>query len=206
MRRGAIRLAIATLGAIALSACSSGGSSGGSTAVTVTSASPSSGSTLGGTAVVISGTNFESGATVKFGTAQATFVGFNTATSLSASTPPGEPGLVNVTVTNPDGTTGELVNGFTFVAPGCTIPAAVTSSLTLDAGCVWSVPVTAVVGGAANPVLTIGPGTTVEFANGTALIVGLTEPGSLVAQGTSSSGIIFTSATTSPVAGDWGGL
>ncbi len=208
MRRCAIRCALAAIGVLALSACGSGGSSGNPTAVSITSVAPSTGTFLGGTAVVINGANFQYGATVKFGTQPATFVGFNSPMSLSASTPAAQPGSVTVTVTNPGGQSGALPNGFTYINPGCTIPATVTADMTLDAGCVWSVPQTVVVGGPNGAVLTVPAGTTVTFATSppAALVVGTQEPGSLVAQGTSAAGIMFTSAATSPAAGDWGGI
>ena len=48
--------------------------------------------------------------------------------------------------------------------------------------------------------LTIEPGVTVKFDSGKTLII----DGTLVAQGTSSDGITFTSSAVSPAAGDWG--
>ena len=81
----------------------------------VTSVSPNTGPTPGGTAVTITGTNFASGATVKFGTAAATNVAVVNATTITATTPAGSAGAVTVTVTV-SGQTGNLTNGFTYVA------------------------------------------------------------------------------------------
>ena len=83
----------------------------------VTSVSNAFGLVAGGTTVSIKGTGFTSGATVQFGSTPATSVTVLSSTSLSVVTPPGSPGLVDVTVTTPDGTS-PVVNGdrFTYVA------------------------------------------------------------------------------------------
>jgi hypothetical protein len=86
-------------------------------APTVTSVSPTSGSTTGGTAVTITGTNFAVGATVTFGTAAATNVVVVSGTQITATTPAGSAGAVTVTVGNPGGQSGGLVNAFTYIAP-----------------------------------------------------------------------------------------
>jgi parallel beta-helix repeat protein len=61
---------------------------------------------------------------------------------------------------------------------------------------------------ASEPVLTIEPGVEVRFNGNCYLKIGntLTSKGRLVAQGTSDRPIIFTSNTTPPTAGDWGGI
>jgi hypothetical protein len=84
---------------------------------TITSVFPSPGSTAGGTSVTITGTNFVSGATVKFDTTAATNVNVMSSTTITVTTPPHAAGLVNVTVTNPNGQSVTLTNGFTYVAP-----------------------------------------------------------------------------------------
>ncbi len=84
---------------------------------TVTSVAPTSGFPAGGTAVTITGTDFVSGATVTLGGTAATGVTFNSSTSLSATTPAGVLGAVDVVVTNPDTQTGTLAGGFTYVPP-----------------------------------------------------------------------------------------
>ena len=86
-------------------------------APTVSSVSPSTGSTAGGTAVTITGTNFATGATVTFGSAAATNVTVVSSTTITATTPAGSAGAVTVTVTNTGGQSGNLTNGFTYVAP-----------------------------------------------------------------------------------------
>src|SRR5208283_4716494 len=69
--------------------------------------------TSGGTVVTITGTNFQSGATVEFGSAAATGVTVNSATSISATTPADSAGAVTVTV-NSGGQSATLPGGFTF--------------------------------------------------------------------------------------------
>jgi hypothetical protein len=71
--------------------------------------------------VTITGTNFVSGATVTFGGVAATSVVFVSATQITAHTPAHAPGSVNVVVTNPDGQSGTLASGFTFVALAPTV-------------------------------------------------------------------------------------
>jgi hypothetical protein len=193
--------------------CNSGTTSTSALAPELATVSPTSGPTSGGTGVTIYGANFVSGAKVEFAGMQATGVTFNDAATLSAVTPAGVAGNAAVTVTNPDGQSGTLSSAYTYVAPiACSVPATVSSSMTLDPSCVWTATDTVMVGGPANPVLTILPGTTVLFAltsggfGATALQIGVGQPGSLVANGTSAAGIVFSSASASPAAGDWGGI
>jgi hypothetical protein len=74
------------------------------TVPTVTAASPATGPIAGGTSVTITGTGFVSGATVNFGTTPAAGVTVNSATSITATSPAGSAGVVDVTVTTPGGT------------------------------------------------------------------------------------------------------
>jgi hypothetical protein len=62
-----------------------------------------------------------------------------------------------------------------------------------------------IVGGAAHPVLTLGPGTTVKCLSGVSIKVGYPNPGGLVADGTAGR-ITFTSGVNPPAPGDWGGI
>jgi len=86
----------------------------GLTATAVTSVSPNRGGLGGGTAVTITGNNFAGGATVSFGGVAATAVTVVNATKIAATTPPHAQGVVNVVVTDPDGQSGTLANGFTY--------------------------------------------------------------------------------------------
>ncbi len=80
---------------------------------TVSSVSPNGGSTAGGTAVTITGANFAAGATVAFGSTAATKVVVVNSTTITATTPAGNPGPVTVTVTV-NGLSGSLASGFTY--------------------------------------------------------------------------------------------
>jgi phosphatidylinositol-3-phosphatase len=74
------------------------------------SISPSSGSDTGGTSVTVSGAHFATGATVSFGSAPASSVTVNSATSITAVSPAHADGAVAITVTNPDGQSAESTN------------------------------------------------------------------------------------------------
>ena len=78
-------------------------------APTVSAVNPSSGPSGGGTKVTITGTGFISGATVAFGANAATSVVVVSSTSITAQSPAGAVGTVDVTVTNANGTSA--VNG-----------------------------------------------------------------------------------------------
>jgi acid phosphatase len=92
-------------------------------APTVTSVTPNSGSASGGTSVTISGTGFLAGATVAIGGTAATSVNVVNSTSLTAVTPAHATGTVNVVVTNTDGQSGTLLNGFTYMTAPQPVPA-----------------------------------------------------------------------------------
>ncbi len=71
------------------------------TGVTVLAASPAQGDSRGGDQVMIVGSGFRTGATVSFGNVAATGVTFINSTKLLVTTPAGNIGKVNLTVTNP---------------------------------------------------------------------------------------------------------
>ncbi len=77
-------------------------------APTLTSISPASGPVTGGTSVTLSGSNFLTGATVTFGTIPSTFVAVVNSSTITATSPAAAAGIVNVTVTNPDGQSATL--------------------------------------------------------------------------------------------------
>ncbi len=85
-------------------------------APTVTSISPLSGTTAGGTAVTITGTGFLAGASVTIGGSGATNVSVVSSNSITATTPAHAAGVVAVKVTNTDGKSSTLNNGFTYTA------------------------------------------------------------------------------------------
>jgi hypothetical protein len=85
-------------------------------APSVNSILPSSGSTGGGTVVTITGAGFLPGATVTVGGTAGTNVTVSSSTSITATTPAHAAGLVNVMVTNTDGQSGTLVNGYNYAS------------------------------------------------------------------------------------------
>jgi hypothetical protein len=88
------------------------------TTITVTAISPASGTANGGTVVNITGTNFASGATVSFGGTAATSVSVVSNSSITATTPAHTAGAVSVVVTNSNGQSGTLANGYTYAVTG----------------------------------------------------------------------------------------
>ncbi|MGA9800313.1 MAG: IPT/TIG domain-containing protein, partial [Terriglobales bacterium] len=87
---------------------------GSNPAPTVSSIAPGTGTGSGGTSVTITGTGFLSGATVTLGGTPATGVTVVSSTSITATTPTHAAGAVNVVVTNTDGQSGTLTNGYTY--------------------------------------------------------------------------------------------
>ncbi|HYM54029.1 MAG TPA: IPT/TIG domain-containing protein [Solirubrobacteraceae bacterium] len=71
---------------------------------TVSKVTPKTGPAAGGTSVTITGTHFTGPATVKFAGLPATEVTVNSPTSITAVSPAGTAGIVDVTVTTPGGT------------------------------------------------------------------------------------------------------
>jgi phosphodiesterase/alkaline phosphatase D-like protein len=73
-------------------------------APTITSISPTSGSKVGATSVIITGTNLTAATAVKFGSTNATSYTVNSDTQITATSPAGSAGAVDVTVTTAGGT------------------------------------------------------------------------------------------------------
>lgn len=85
-------------------------------APTVTAVSPATGTTSGGTSVTITGTSFTGATAVRFGGVSASFT-VGSSTSITATVPPGS-GTVDVTVTNPSGTSATSgADQYVYVAP-----------------------------------------------------------------------------------------
>lgn len=84
---------------------------------TITSVTPSSGFTAGGTPITIDGTGFQTGPTVTVGGVAATTVVRVSLTRITAVTPAGSAGLVDVVVTNSDSQTVTLPASFRYVPP-----------------------------------------------------------------------------------------
>ncbi|WP_454767168.1 putative Ig domain-containing protein [Cupriavidus campinensis] len=84
---------------------------------TVTGISPTSGVVTGGTSVTITGTNFTGATAVSFGAASASSYVVNSATSITATSPAGAAGAVDVVVTTPSGaSTTSAADRFTYVS------------------------------------------------------------------------------------------
>lgn len=116
--------------------CSSGSgsgkkSNGGSGSVTVSSVSPNSGDEAGGTEITIVGSNFGTGATVTIGGTSATIV-TATDTSITCTTPSKNQGTYDVTVTNNNGISGTMSQGFTYIK--AQQPAPTVTSITPNSG------------------------------------------------------------------------
>jgi hypothetical protein len=79
----------------------------------ITKVAPASGPVKGGTQVNISGKDFTSGAKVSFGGSAGVVSSVNS-NSIHVTTPAHSSGEVNVVVTNADGQTATLANGFTY--------------------------------------------------------------------------------------------
>ncbi|MBJ7253735.1 MAG: IPT/TIG domain-containing protein, partial [Sphingomonadaceae bacterium] len=71
---------------------------------TIVSVSPNSGAPAGGTSVTINGSNLTGATAVNFGTVPATSFTVTNSNAITAITPPGVAGFVNVSVTTPAGT------------------------------------------------------------------------------------------------------
>jgi hypothetical protein len=97
---------------------------------------PNSGKVGAGTTVTITGTDFQPGATVRFGDRDARNVHVVNSTTITAEAPPQPPGVVDVTVTNPDGQHVTVTGGYTYVTgsgqvpPGRSSPGAGTTGTT----------------------------------------------------------------------------
>jgi hypothetical protein len=87
-------------------------------APTITSIDRNAGGLAGGAAVTITGTGFVTGATVSIGTFVCNSLTVVTSTSITCTTTGTAPaGAQNVVVTNADGQSASLTNGFTYQAP-----------------------------------------------------------------------------------------
>jgi hypothetical protein len=85
---------------------------------TVTGIDPSEGPAAGGTVVRITGTNLTEVTTVSFGAAQATDVEVKSATEVTAVSPPGVGGAVDVTISTPERTSpADAADEFTYEIP-----------------------------------------------------------------------------------------
>ncbi|MEX0273517.1 MAG: hypothetical protein AB3N16_03980 [Flavobacteriaceae bacterium] len=89
-------------------------------------------------------------------------------------------------------------------ACAATLTGEVTSDTTLDAAVEYTLNGSYIVKSGAK--LTIPAGTIIKAAGGTAAFVGVERGAQLFVNGTAANPVVMTSASTSPAAGDWGGL
>ena len=83
----------------------------------ITGISPTSGSSTGGTEVTITGSQFDPGIKALFGKASVQSLQRKSDTELIVISPEGDLGPVDVTVTNPDGSSYTLPDAFTYEGP-----------------------------------------------------------------------------------------
>jgi hypothetical protein len=101
---------------------------------TVTAVSPATGSVAGGTSVTITGTNFTGATAVDFGGTAATGLTINSATQITAVSPKGSNGTVDVTVVTPGGTSAvNAADQFVFT-PGSYTLTENPTTVTIKAG------------------------------------------------------------------------
>ncbi len=91
------------------------GGGGGTPAPVISSVSPASGTDAGGTSVTIIGTDLTGATAVTFGGTAATSFNVDDSTKITATTPAGTPGAVDVAVTTPGGD-DTSVGAFTYTA------------------------------------------------------------------------------------------
>jgi hypothetical protein len=115
---------------------------------TVTGVVPNSGPTAGGTTVTITGTGFQCVTGVKFGTTPAGGFTVVSPTQITATSPPGAVGPVDVTVTTCDGTSPtSTADQFTYVAAtGTTTTVAGAGATTTTVAPAGAAPLTTSVG------------------------------------------------------------
>ena len=91
-------------------------------APTISSISPTSGPMGGGTTVIITGTGFTGATSVRFGATSAPAFAVNSATRITATSPAGAAGPVDITVTNANGTsTPSAADQFTYTTGAPTV-------------------------------------------------------------------------------------
>lgn len=155
-----------------------------------------------GDKVTITGTNFTNATSVTFGgTAAASFT-VTSATSIDAVVGAGASG--EVAVTTPAGT-GKYA-GFNFLAAGSRIDirGTITANMTFKKDFVYRLRGYVYV--INNSTLTIEAGTKIVSSKDSAGVLVVTPDSKIIADGTASNPIVFTSAETTPAPGDFGGV
>ncbi len=88
---------------------------------TLTRVDPDNDMVVGGATVTIIGKDFQDGATITIGSNTASNVVFVSPTELTVGVPAGVAGSADVVVTNPDGKSDTLTDGFTYIEPPPTL-------------------------------------------------------------------------------------
>ena len=159
---------------------------------TITGISPTSGLTAGGTSIVVTGTNLTGATAVKFGAANAASYTVNSAIQITATSPAGSVGLVDITVTTPGGTSATGASDqFTYLTSGTFTGATNNDWATISNWAGGSIPIS-------TTDVTIPSGQNVVIsATTTANCNNLTVTGSLTIQSTSSgTGSLIVSGTS----------
>jgi uncharacterized repeat protein (TIGR02543 family) len=164
----------------------------------VTGMSPVFGSTSGGTRLTITGTNFAGATVVDFGAADGINVIVVNSTTITATSPAGTAGLVNVTITTPGGTSSTSQSDtFTYVSavPVTLIQGSPTSATVADGG-----------GYSSQRAVTNGIGTVsyTETISGDSTDVVVTSTGAMSAATSLSPGTYSVSGNDSDTNGDTG--
>ncbi len=166
----------------------------------VAAVSPSSGSTAGGTSVTITGTGFSLVTGVSFGSTAAASFTVNSTTSITAVTPAGSAGTVDVRVTSlfhgtsPTGPADQFT--YQVPAPVCTTTITGTHStqLTVSSG------LTCLVGADQSGSVTVAAGASLSVTNSTINgTVTATSPGAITYCGSTEDGTLSVSGATGAV-------
>jgi hypothetical protein len=96
---------------------------------TLSAVTPNQGPASGGTQVTLAGTLFDTGSSVLFGGVLASNVVLVTANQITCTTPPHFPALVDVNVSNTNGTSATLLNGFRYVDTAAIVSLPVTNGI-----------------------------------------------------------------------------
>jgi hypothetical protein len=107
------------------------------------------------------------------------------------------------TVTRPNKTTTQWTVTVT-ASSGVNVTQDISQSVTWTSDKIYTINSAITVNN--NAVLTIQPGTVVRFGAGGSLSIGYSTNGTLIANGTSASPIVFTSSAVAPTAGSWDGI
>jgi hypothetical protein len=158
-------------------------------APTVVSLSPTSGPIAGGTSIVITGTNLTGATSVKFGTTTATTFTVNSPTQITATSPAGLAGAVDVTVTTPGGTSAaSAADQFTY-SPAPTVALLAPNNGPTGGG-------TSVVITGTNFPITVGATVTVKFGATAGTGVAVNSATQITATSPAGSGIVDVTVTT----------